>query len=461
MNWQNIKNIYMIGIKGVGMTMLAQYLAGQGIKISGSDTAEVFMTDEVLAKAKIKVNQGFSGCNLDIKADLIIYSTAYNEENNVELKIAKASGVKTITYAEALADVFNQSFGIAVAGSHGKTTTTAWLGFVLAQAGLDPNVMVGARVPQFDGSSLIGKSNLLVAEADEYQNKIGALNPKLALINNIDYDHPDFYPNESGYLKVFADFINKLSSKDVLVVNFDDKKIIDLTNKASAKILSYGIENNSAEFVAFDIKYQNGRQYFKVKMGEEDLGDFSIRLLGRHNISNALAVIAASLELGAELHLVRGAVADFSGTNRRLEKMGEYHGAQIFDDYAHHPTEIKATIEALRQLFPDKKLSVVFHPHTFSRTEALLADFAKSFANIDKLIVLEVYSSAREVRSDFSSQTLIEEIKKSYPDLEIVYQPDLEKAETYLKQTIKQDEVVVLMGAGDVFRIGKNLIKNS
>jgi len=458
MDFSKIKSVYMIGIKGVGMTMLAQYLAEQGIKISGSDTAEVFMTDQVLAKAGVLVKLGFFANNLPADVDLIIYSTAYNDTNE-EVASAKTSGKKIMTYAEALADIFNQSFGIAVAGSHGKTTTTAWLGFVLSQAGLGPNVMVGARVPQFDGASLSGKSNLLVAEADEYQNKLAKLKPKMILLNNVDYDHPDFFPDKDSYEKVFKDFVAKLTAKDCLVANFDNAVIRQLCVGLPAKILSYALETE-AEFRAFDIKYQNGRQYFKVKMGDDDLGDFSIALLGHHNIANALAVIVASLELGADLHLVRKALSEFTGTNRRLEKLGQFKQAIIYDDYAHHPAEIKASVEAIRQLYPDKKLTVVFHPHTFSRTKVFLNDFAGSFDNVDRLLVLEVYASARETSSVVGSQALIEAIQKFKPALEIVYQADLKQAEAYLRQTLQPDEVVVLMGAGDVFRIGQNLVSN-
>ncbi len=458
MDWLKIKNIYMIGIKGVGMTMLAQYLAGQGITISGSDTAEVFMTDEALAKSGIKIKTGFKADNLDLDADLIIYSTAYNNSNE-EVKAALMSGRKVMTYAEALAEVFNQSFGIAVAGSHGKTTTSAWLGFVLNQAELKPSVLVGACVPQFGGACLVGKSNLLVAEADEYQNKLAALKPKMILLNNVDYDHPDFFPDRAAYEQAFADFVNKLTDKEALVANFDDAIVRRLAGNAQAKLLSYAIEAE-AEFKAYDLKYQNGRQYFKVKMGADDLGDFSICLPGQHNVSNALAVIAASLELGADLRLLRIALAEFCGTSRRLEKLGEFKQAIIYDDYAHHPTEIKASIAGLKQLYPDKKIVVVFHPHTFSRTEALLDDFATSFEDVDKLIVLEIYASAREAASDFSSQDLIAAIKQAKPALETIYQPNLEQAEAYLRQTIQGDEVVVLMGAGDVFRIGQQLVKS-
>lgn len=458
MNWLNVKKVYMIGIKGVGMTMLAQYLVGQGIEVSGSDTTEVFMTDEVLSKCGIKVKSGFQADNTDLSSDLIIYSTAYNE-SNPEVSIALSSKVKVLTYAQALAEIFNQSFGIAVTGSHGKTTISAWLGFVLDKAGLSPSVLVGARVPQFSGSALIGKSNLLVAEADEYQNKLALLRPKMVILNNIDYDHPDFYPDALAYERVFADFIGKLTDKDVVVANFDDPVVRRLSALTKAKIVGFSLSGKEADFSTEQIAYQQGRQYFKVKMGDQDLGDFSTRLLGAHNIGNALAVIAAGLELGVDLYAMRESLAEFSGTARRLEKMGEYGGAIIYDDYAHHPTEIKATIKAVKQAFPDKKLTVVFHPHTFSRTRSFFDGFVNSFADVDRIIVLDIYGSAREQQGGAHSKELAKKMSLVYADKLVIYQPTLTEATDYLRHNLSGDEIVVLMGAGDVFRIGQSLLK--
>lgn len=457
MEWLGIKKVYFIGIKGVGMTMLAQYLSNLGIKISGSDTAEIFMTDEVLKTIGAEVKVGFKAENIDAEAQVIIYSTAY-DDTNPEVASAKVSNKKVFSYAEALADVFNQAQGVAVSGTHGKTTTTAWLGFVLQVAGLDPSVLVGANVPQFNGAGLFGKSNLLVAEADEYQNKLALLNPKIILLNNIEYDHPDFYPTPQSYEQAFVDFVAKLGAKGVLIANFDDEKVKTISSQTKAKVVSYAI-SNQANWQAQDIKYFNGRQYFKVLMDGDDLGEFNIGLLGVHNISNALAVIAASLELGAELLPVRDGLAKFTGTTRRWEKMGELHGALIYDDYAHHPTEIKATIVGARQQYPDKKIIVVFSPHTFSRTQALMGDFATSWYGINELVMLPIYASAREAQGNVSSQDLIDQIKIAQPELAVNYQPTLDSCEDYLRHHLTGNEVVVLMGAGDVFRIGEKLVK--
>lgn len=463
----------MIGIKGVGMAMLAQYLIEQGIEVSGSDTADVFMTDEVLKKFGIKIIEGFNEDNVPLDVDLIVYSTAYNQNNNVEVAKVLSGKARVMTYAEALAGVFNQKYGIAVVGSHGKTTTTAWLGFVMQKAGLEPNVLVGAKVPQFGGLSLTSKSNYLVVEVDEYQNKLKHFQPKAVLLNNIEYDHPDFFPTVDDYNSVFIEFIKKIAPSGFLVANYDDPIISKVAGVNSrAKVISYAI-NESADYVAYDIKNENGKQFFKVKIGVSDsedtesndslLGDFVIQLAGRHNIYNALAVIVTAIELGVELVDIRKYLEEFEGTARRMQVMGEYKGAVIIDDYAHHPTEVKATISAIGQKYPNKKTTLVFHPHTYTRTKALLNEFSKSFADIDKLIVLDIYGSAREKQGGVHSRDLVELIQKnnteSGENQEVLHIATLAECEAYLRENIERNEVVVLMGAGDVFRIGENLVK--
>ncbi|HTW96683.1 MAG TPA: Mur ligase family protein, partial [Candidatus Methylomirabilis sp.] len=452
MDLSKIKKIYMIGIKGVGMTMLAQFLVAKGYEVSGSDTAEVFMTDKVLDKYGIKVNQGFKIVNIPADADLIIYSSAYNPETNSEVAAALGGKIKAITYAEVLGEIFNQMYGIAVCGSHGKTTTTAWLGYVLMKAGKKPNVLVGARVEQFDGAGTYGDSDYLVIEADEYQNKLKYYNPKAVLLNNIDHDHHDFFPTPESYTDAFVKFIEKIPKKGFLVTNFDDEIIARVANvNCRGKIISYALNREDVNFFAYDIKQQGLKQFFKVRLASgvptdpppilkkdavnpagdgiaarvssslsaqggtvpartatrffkderrikesetEELGDFSIQLLGKHNVYNALAVIAASIELGVDLKDIRTYLEEFTGTDRRAKIMGKFNGATIIDDYGHHPTEIRATLAGLRAAYPKEKIIAVFHPHTFTRTKALLNEFAQSFSDADKVIVLDIYGSA-------------------------------------------------------------------
>jgi UDP-N-acetylmuramate--alanine ligase len=490
-NLSKIKKIYMIGIKGVGMTMLAQFLAAKGYEVTGSDKAEVFMTDRVLAKYGIKVKQDFNVANIPADADLIIYSSAYNPQTNVEVAAAMKGKIKILTYAEVLGEIFNQMYGIAVCGSHGKTTTTAWLGYVLMRAGLKPNVLVGARVEQFDGAGTYGDSDYLVIEADEYQNKLKYYNPKVILLNNIDHDHHDFYPTLESYISAFTDFMQKIPKKGFLVTNFDDEIIAKTANvNCKGKVISYALNREDVDYFAYDIKQEGLKQYFKVACsGEEEnnlslraersnlvpksknriaspearndnveLGDFSIQLLGKHNVYNALAVIATSIELGIDLKDIRIYLGEFTGTDRRSKIMGKFRGATIIDDYGHHPTEIKATLAGLRSAYPKNKITAVFHPHLFSRTKALINEFAASFGDADKVVVLDIYGSARETQGGVSSLELITKMQEYDHDKKIIHVTDLKDCEKYLRENIERDEIVVLMGAGDVFRVGEALI---
>ncbi|MFA6106743.1 MAG: UDP-N-acetylmuramate--L-alanine ligase [Patescibacteria group bacterium] len=466
MDLSKIKKIYMIGIKGVGMTMLGQFLAEKGFAISGSDTAEKFMTEKALKKAGIHVIENFNEKNLPSDADLIIHSLAYNPENNAEVAKARAGKTKVLNYGEAAGEFFNEYYGIAVSGSHGKTTTTAWLGYVLWKAGLNPNVMAGSHVPQFGGTSLSGASDYLVAEVDEYGNKFQHYRPRAILLNNIDYDHPDFFPTVEAYEKVFIEFIKKIPKKGFLAANFDDPVVRKIARvNCLGKVISYGLNDPEADYIASEITQKGDRQFFRVKMQGDDLGAFSIRLSGRHNVLNALAVIAASVELEAPLAEARVALAEFTGTDRRMEFLGEYNGARIYDDYAHHPTEIKTTLEGARVAYPDKRLIVVFHPHTFTRTIALLEDFAKSFAPADELIILDIYGSAREKQGGIHSRDLVEKInetnRRSGREQDVRHIATLAECEEYLRDRLTRGDLCLLMGAGDVFRIGENLIKNT
>jgi UDP-N-acetylmuramate--alanine ligase len=470
MDLSKIKNIYMIGIKGVGMTMLAQFLTCQGKKITGSDTEEEFMTDQVLKKYKINVLGGFKAKHIKKDYDLIIYSTAYNKENNIEVATALENNLKILTYAESLGTVFNEKYGIAVFGSHGKTTTTAWLGFVLEKANFKPSVMVGARVPQFDGAGLFGDSNFLIIEADEYQNKLQYFQPKAALLNNIDYDHPDFFPTEESYVKVFSDFVEKINKNGFLVVNYDNDLAKEISRKCKGKVISYAIEDkekdqSEVDFLAYDLNSENfstniePKQYFKVKTKLGELGVFAVSLLGKHNIYNALAVIAACLELEVPLLDIRDFLGKFKSVDRRFDFKGSYNGALIIDDYAHHPTEIKASLETVKNSYPHKNIIVVFHPHTFTRTKFLFNDFLDSFDLADELIVLDIYGSAREIQGGTSSSLLVEKMKEKKNDkIKINHIPTIKNCAEFLKNKISDNDVVLLMGAGDVFR-GMDFLK--
>ncbi|MFH1412621.1 MAG: UDP-N-acetylmuramate--L-alanine ligase [bacterium] len=451
MDYSKIKKVHIIGIEGGGTSALACMYKDMGLEVTGSDEGDHFFQDILLSKG-IKLFDKFDPNNIPNDADLVVYSSAFKPETNSEL----ASASNPVSYAEALAGLFNQKNGIAVAGSHGKTTITAWLGYVMEQAGLKPSMIVGAKVPQLNGSSLAGKSDYFLIEADEYQNKLKYYEPNMVLLSNVDYDHPDFFESQDDYINVFIEFIKKIPASGWLAANYDDDTIINISKtNCKAKIIGYGIDNEKVNYLAKDISYNNHEQSFSVN----DLGRFKIKLLGKHNVSNALAVIAACLELGIDLEVIKKYLAEFAGTVRRLQQLGKYNNVPVLDDFAHHPTEIMATLDTVRQIYPDNRLVVVFHPHTFTRTKALFNDFLNSFDLVDELIILDIYGSAREERGGVSSQDLVEKIKLIYPKKEIKHLPSLFDAEQYLKHNLRDNDVLLLIGAGDVFKIGENLIK--
>ena len=467
------KNIYFIGIKGVGMTMLAQFLASKGNKISGSDIKDTFLTDQVLKKAKIKILSPFAIQNIPAKSDLIIYSSSYNPVSNSELAFIKNNPTRfkktrILSYAEALGEVFNQYEGVAVCGSHGKTTTSAWLGYVLAKAGTKPNVLVGSRVPQFKGSGLSGSSKNFIAEVDEYQNKLQYFQPRGVVLNNIDYDHPDFFKTPAAYTKVFADFIKKIPNRGFLVINKRDQASQKIKKLCRGKVISYDLVSGSygagADYLAYDVKTSGIFQSFSLSYQGEALGRFKIRLWGEHNILNALAVIAAARELKISWAQIKKHLASFQGTDRRAQILGKYKGALIIDDYAHHPTEVRSTLAGLRQHYSDKNIITVFHPHTFTRTKALFKDFISSFADTNELIILDIYGSARETQGGVSSRELVAAIKK-YNQAKKIKQlvrsiATIPQAVQYLRARLSSRDLLFLMGAGDVFRIADNLFKS-
>lgn len=456
MDLKTAKKIYFIGVKGVGMTAIAQVLKLRGAEVTGSDTHEKFFTDEVLAKSGIKFYEGFNAANLTAETpDLVIYSTAYTDENP-ELATAKKSGVAILSYPEALGQIFKEGFGIAVCGTHGKTTTTAMLGFVLQELGSDPTVVVGSAVPQLGGNARVGGGKYVVIEADEYQNKFLYFNPQAVILTSVEYDHPDFFKTPEDYIDAFRKFVEKIPEGGFLLACFDDKNVSEIAKEAKCKIISYGLENG--DWQAKNIVQKNDGMEFEVLEYGESRGKFSIQLAGEHNVTNALAVIATTKELGYDTEKIREALEKFSGAVRRFEIKAEAGGVLVIDDYGHHPTEIKVTLEAVRQKYPGRRIWCVFHPHTFTRTKALLSDFAKSFGAVDKTIVIDIYGSAREVAGGVSSNELVELIKKEGKDA--LYISTISEAAGFLAREVKSGDVVITMGAGDVWRAGESLLQS-
>lgn len=458
------KNVHMIGIKGAGMTALAEFLAGQEIKVTGSDTDEVFFTDDILKNLEIKYTENFSPENIPVDAEAIIYSTAYSKEKNTELAAAFASGLPVLSYPEALGMLTREKMTLAVCGTHGKTTTAALLAETLKFSGLDPSAIVGSRIMNWSGNALSGRGKYFVLEADEYQNKLAEYFPFAVILTSVDFDHPDFFPDKESYEQVFRDFVSRIPKHGVLVYCNDSTSVAKIAETAQCQKISYGFLEGTRfrirDYKPMELGFVGGvdsfKQSFSVSDGDDDLGQFRLKLAGAHNALNATAVLALSLFLKLKVERVRLAFEKFCGTERRFEYIGERYGALIYDDYAHHPEEIRATLVAFRELYPKRKLRVVFHPHTFTRTKALLTDFAQSFDAADEIIILDIYGSAREKQGGVSSEDLVNLINRFFPG-KARYVPDAKECIENFDKTMGHQDVIITMGAGNVWEISHKL----
>ncbi len=445
-----IKKVHMVGIKGTGMSALAVNLKSMGISVTGSDFSESFFTDALLKKHEIKVLSPFSAKNVDPNIDLLIVSTAYNNKNP-ELQEAKKLGLKIITYPEMLGVITKQLKSIAVCGSHGKTTTSGALSYILSKTRYKPIVNIGSIVPQLINYKT-KDPQLFVFEADEYQNKFRFFKPEIVILTNVDFDHPDFFKNKKHYASVFVEFIKRIPAKGLLVYCSDDKNASSVARYAKCKKISYGL-NNSPDIKIKIVNIKPARMEFEVSK----MGKFKSKLIGEHNALNLSATIICSNFLKADQRTVASAVSGFTGTKRRLELIKEIvingHKCTIIDDYGHHPTEIKATIATIKSAYPNKTLWTVFQPHTFSRTKALFEDFSKTFTQSDQTIILDIYASKRETSGKIHSRDLVKKINSP----NVYYLPDTEMTLDFLNKKIKTDSIILTIGAGNVWELVKIL----
>jgi UDP-N-acetylmuramate--alanine ligase len=455
MEIKDIRKAYCIGIKGAGMTAVAQILQSRNIEITGSDTSEVFYTDEILGRLGISIHEEFLAHHVPDDTDIIIYSTAYNEGNNVEMAEAKKMEIPMYSYPEILGMLFAEKLGIAVAGTHGKTTTSAMLAEAFESAELAPSAIVGSQVISWQGSALTGKGEYFVAEADEYQNKLKFYQPWSVILTSVDWDHPDFFPDFAQYKKVFKEFVEKIPKTGFLVVWGDSADTLEVAESAFCNVITYGFgEDNDYKVINHQLSAVG--QKFEVESGGKILGEFETPLVGKHNVLNATSIVALSCEMGLDLAKIKKALSEFKGTSRRFEYVGKYQNAILIDDYAHHPDEIKATLAGAHEHFGDKKIWTVFHPHTFSRTKALLQDFAQSFDDTERVVIIDTYGSAREQAGEATSEELVKLVNKYYRG-KAEYIPTIDEAVEYFKEKAGEYDVLITMGAGDVWRVAKKL----
>lgn len=468
-----IKKIHFVGIKGVGQTPLAIIAKEAGMQVSGSDTAETYITDTLLKKAAIPVEKKFSEKNIK-KVDLVITTGAHGGYDNIEVQTAKKMAIPVMTQGEAVGyfmsgKPFNRHDmeGISVVGCHGKTTTTAMIATILQSAKQDPSFVIGTGLVASLGSSgYYGKGKYFVAEADEYatepvHNKTPKFmwqHPKLAVVTNIEYDHPDLYPTFASLVTAYKKFIAQVfADGGKIVACGDDPEVQKIVKNEKNKIITYGFNSNN-DYVVENVASIIGGMEFRVSHQGEPFGTFRINVLGKHNVLNGLASSIVAHELGLSIAKIQQGLADFVGTKRRLEFVGNtQEGAAVFDDYAHHPTEIKKTLEALRERYQNSNIICVFQPHTFSRTKLLFKEFTNAFDAVNTVIFTDIFASAREAFDNtVSSKDLQIAANKKQNAL---YLPSLDDVTAYFRQEKpKSDTIIVTMGAGNVYQIAYAII---
>jgi UDP-N-acetylmuramate--alanine ligase len=456
------KHIHFVGIKGVAMTSLALYFHDQGVAITGSDIEGVFPTQHVLDKAGIPISQGFYAKTIhDLKKlDLVVYTGAHGGKENIEVVTASKDGIAVMPHGQALGMIMEGKRQISIAGSHGKTTTSAMLACIFASVNIDPSYGVGCgTILGLGNPGHYGKGNVFIAEADEYMTDPGHdrkprflwQHPELLVVTNIDYDHPDAYKNLEEVQDAFLALQKQMTGKKTTIVNHDDVPSQVLCRTGSHTV-TYGYSEGS-EYQITHVSFEEGRTYFTVSLRGTTIGEFILTVPGKHNILNGLAAIVASREFGLPYEAIKKGLLQFGGAKRRLELIYTDNDIRVYDDYAHHPQEITASLDAIRTWYPKNRIITIFQPHTYSRTKALLPAFAKSFSKSDVILVADIYASAREVeQADITSAKLVEEIAKNQAGA--LYIKNLSGAKAYIKTNVFPGDIIICMGAGDIYEWG-------
>ncbi len=453
-----IHTVHFVGIGGVGMAGIAEVLINLGYTVQGSDLRQSAATERLQALGAV-VHEGHDAAQLG-KADVVVVSSAIGRDNS-EIAEAKRRRIPVVQRAEMLGELMRFRYGIAVAGTHGKTTTTSLIASVLAEGGLDPTFVIGGRLASADANARLGVGRYLVAEADESDASFLHLQPMIAVVTNVDTDHLATYDGELGRLKqAFLDFVHNLPFYGVAVMCRDDANTRKLIPKVSRRVLSYG-RTERADVRISAIERRGTRTGFKVRLpGAGKPVAFELNLPGMHNVLNAAAAIAVASELGVDTPAIRKALAEFSGIDRRLQLLGTVNTAAgritFVDDYAHHPTEIAATLAAARDAWSGRRIVVVFQPHRYSRTRALLDDFAQVLVDVDALVLTNVYAAGEKPLRNADGKALARAVR-ARGAVEPVFVDDLDDLDSVLANVLRADDVVLTLGAGSIGAVAATL----
>lgn len=444
-----LNHVHFIGIGGVSMSAIAKVLLHNKLKVSGSDFSLSKSTEELISLGA-EVAIGHSADNIQ-NPDLVVYTAAISDDNP-ELKCAKEKKIETISRAEMLGRIMkNYKKAISVAGTHGKTTTTSMMSYVLMKAALDPTIMVGGELDILNGNFRIGNSDYFLTESCEYCRSFLEFFPTVGIILNVEEDHLDYYKDLDDIKSAFSDFSRLIPEDGILVTCAEDEEAMECAACAACTPITYGFEKGDyrAQNISFD---DFGYPSFDVYRNGEKIVSVTLNVVGRHNVLNATAVIAASLAMGIDLSAIKEGLEGFTGTKRRFEKKGYCNGALIIDDYAHHPTEIAAAFDSVKKI-KHNTVWCIFQPHTYTRTKALFDDFAKVLSRVDRVILTDIYAAREKDTGLVSSKDLADKIPDS------LYIPKFEDIAEYIKKAACRGDIIVTMGAGNVVEIG-DMIKD-
>jgi UDP-N-acetylmuramate--alanine ligase len=448
------KHIHFVGIGGIGMSGIAELLLNLGYKVSGSDLGSTAITEN-LARLGGTIFQGHRSEMVE-GANVVVTSSAIPPDNP-EVVRARECNVPVIMRAEMLAELMRlKKFGIAIAGSHGKTSTTSMVSWMLAYAGLDPTIVIGGKVDALGGNAKLGEGEFLVAEADESDGSFLKLSPVVEVITNIDLEHLDYYRDLDHIKATFLQFIDKIPFYGAAVVCLDDENIADILPAIKKRTITYGLTPQS-DIYGEDISWREGRVHFTVRNGAGILGRLDIAPPGIHNVYNALAVVCVGLELDLPFDKIQGALKSFAGVQRRMQKKGEIDGITVVDDYGHHPTEIRATLAAIKQAWPEKRLVVLFQPHRYSRTKALFSQFQTCFHKADYLVMTDIYAASEKPLEGVSSEALLAAAIR-HGQRRTRYIGRVETMAAELLPMLEKGDLVLTLGAGNIVRVGEELL---
>ncbi|MFA6540975.1 MAG: UDP-N-acetylmuramate--L-alanine ligase [Bacteroidota bacterium] len=457
--FSSIKKLHFIGIGGIGMSGIAEILMDQGFAVSGSDRALSDVTER-LQSLGATVYEGHRAGNIADDVDTVVYSSAVINDNP-EVQEAIRRKIPIVRRAEMLAEVMRLKYGIGIAGTHGKTTTTSMTSLVLMEGGLDPTVIVGGKLNGLGGTNArLGKGDFIVVEADEFDRSFLSITPTIAVLTTLETDHLDCYRDLEDIKGAFVQFSNKVPFYGFIVLNLDEPALQDIMPQLNKKkIITYGLHSPQADLQAVDISHKQNMTTFTVIHNSAELGTVTLQIPGKHNVQNALAAIAVGLNIGVPFKKAKAGIEKFTGVYRRWEKKGEVNGIEVYDDYAHHPTECKATLSGAKSGWR-KRVVCVFQPHLYSRTRDFYEEFGKAFLLADVLVVTDVYPAREEPIQGVTGE-LIVNAAKQFGHKEVHYVQDKKEIPAFLKKITKKGDIVITMGAGDIWKFGEQFLKES